>query len=125
MFLFTPRGRSGSVGSVASTRRTSVSSDMESFRSRQPRMEGNLKWVDTLECSHEVMCCRFHPEGNVLAVGQADGTIKVFNPDTGQLLHVLSDDETIHTHLPVTSINFVIAMAGDDKIEHSHILMAT
>ena len=29
------------------------------------------------ETDSEVMCCRFNPEGNLLAVGQANGVIKV------------------------------------------------
>ena len=29
------------------------------------------------ESDSEVMCCRFNPEGNLLAVGQVNGVIKV------------------------------------------------
>ena len=49
---------------------------------------------------------------------------QIYNPDTGQNLHSLSDDDTTRRKLPVTSIHFT-PYDDMDKIEHKHLLMAT
>lgn len=90
---------------------------------RHEYVDGNIKLVNILECNNGVMCVRFSPDGNFVAVGQADGLIKIFSPDTGQCLYSLCDDDVAMCHLPVTSIRFR-PWGEDDKPDHKNIILA-
>ncbi|ELT97959.1 hypothetical protein CAPTEDRAFT_229222 [Capitella teleta] len=72
----------------------------------------------------EVMCVQFSIDGAVIAVGYANGNIRIYNPDTGQCLHSLSDDDTQKRRLPVTSIRFP-PYPDDAKSEHKNIVQAS
>lgn len=89
-----------------------------------PYLEGNLKLIDTLECTNDVMCCKFNASGTLLAVGQIDGVIKIFNPQNSQCLYSLQDDDTLKHHLPVTQVRFRI-YHNTEKEEYANILVAS
>ncbi|KAK2169127.1 hypothetical protein LSH36_12g17008 [Paralvinella palmiformis] len=105
----------------------------DSKRDRPHLVEGNVKLTMILpreerqlesNDQHKTMCIRFSQDGSVIAVGQADGAIKLYNADTGQCLYVLTDDDITKFHLPVTSIHFK-PYEDSDKVEHKSILIAT
>lgn len=102
----------------------SVTTNVSQNSKTGPYLEGNLKLIDTLECTNDVMCCKFNADGSALAVGQIDGVIKIFNPNNSQLLYSLQDDDTLKHHLPVTQIRFRI-FSSLEKEEYSHILVAS
>ncbi|XP_076107373.1 uncharacterized protein LOC143075705 isoform X1 [Mytilus galloprovincialis] len=102
----------------------SVATNVSNNSKTGPYLEGNLKLIDTLECTNDVMCCKFNADGSVLAVGQIDGVIKIFNPHNSQLLYSLQDEDTLKHHLPVTQIRFRI-FSSLEKEEYSHILVAS
>ncbi|CAH1800498.1 unnamed protein product [Owenia fusiformis] len=97
----------------------------DEHRQKTPYLEGNLKFVHTIELSNDIMCCLYSPDGSVLAVGLSDGIIKVLSTDTGKVHYSLSDDDIFSTSLPCTAIRFKPAAVGDTKVEHTHILVAT
>lgn len=87
-----------------------------------PTAEGNLKIMNILEANSEVMCCRFNPEGGLLAVGLANGVTKVYAPDSGHCVYNLSDQDTFDNHLPVTCLRWRPTLEGDT---HRNLLLAT
>jgi WD40 repeat protein len=91
---------------------------------REEKCDGHVAICMILECTREVMCVRYSGDGNLLAAGQADGIIRIFNPETGQSLYSLTDGDTSKTNLPVTSLRFKPSQETD-KTEHKHILLAT
>lgn len=88
-----------------------------------PYLEGNLRLTETIELPSDVMCCRFNGDGSHLAIGLCDGTIKIANPNNGQILYSLQDEDTNKSRLPVTQIRFRPFVDGD-KTEYHHILIA-
>ncbi|XP_038060838.1 WD repeat-containing protein 38-like [Patiria miniata] len=89
---------------------------------RHPIAEGNLRLLHTVECTQDVMCCRYNDDGTLLAVGCVDGSIKVYSTDTGSALYNLTDQETQDSHLPCTSIVFRPYKEGDKSL---NLLLAT
>lgn len=87
-----------------------------------PTAEGNLKIMNILEANSEVMCCRFNPEGGLLAVGLANGVTKVYAPDSGHCVYNLSDQDTFDNRLPVTCLRWRPTLEGDT---HRNVLLAT
>ncbi|XP_061189530.1 WD repeat-containing protein 5-like [Saccostrea echinata] len=115
---------------IVNNRRTSVVSnatesvDFSENARTGPYLEGNLKLIGTIDCSTDVMCCRFSPDGQHLAVGLIDGSVKIYSPSTYQCLYSLQDTDTQKKHLPVTQIRFRL-YSSDEKPEYSHILIAS
>lgn len=89
-----------------------------------PYLEGNLKLIDTIDCTNDVMCCKFNADGSLLAVGQSDGVIKIFDAGNSHCLYSLQDDDTLKHHLPVTQLRFRI-FSPSEKEEYGHILVAS
>jgi len=87
-----------------------------------PSAEGNLKILNILETNSEVMCCRFNPEGSLLAVGLANGVTKIYSPDTGHCVYSLSDQDTFKSHLPVTCLRWKPASNADT---YGNVLLAS
>ncbi|XP_058263270.1 uncharacterized WD repeat-containing protein all2124-like [Hemibagrus wyckioides] len=86
---------------------TPVSTNREKpFPQIQPKTYGDLHIHTVLQCSCEVMTCRFSDDGTLLAVGLTDGSIKVYSADKGELLHTLRDLDSIVCSLPVTGLSF-------------------
>ncbi|KAM9462402.1 uncharacterized protein Hap1MRO34_016343 isoform 1-T1 [Clarias gariepinus] len=71
-----------------------------------PQTDGALRIHTILQCSCEIMTCRFSNDGALLAVGLTDGSIKVFSTDRWDLLHTLTDRDSIANSLPVTGLAF-------------------
>uniref|UniRef100_A0A0B6YTK3 Uncharacterized protein n=1 Tax=Arion vulgaris TaxID=1028688 RepID=A0A0B6YTK3_9EUPU len=122
------RLKSESHGDVASevssySRRSSLFSHLGRGKSG-PYLEGNLRLIDVIELSSDVMCCRFNSDGTHLAVGLCDGTVKIYNPFTCQQLYALTDEDTNRSRLPVTQIRFRPYLQGE-KTEYSHIIIAS
>lgn len=124
MFALEPRMRKTSViSNMTDVDNVSVfSGDGEQKKSEY--VDGNLKLISTPECTREVMCVRFNHDGSLVAAGQADGTIKIFQTESGQNVHTLVDDDIKKQCLPVTSIKFKPSIATD-KVEHTHLLIAS
>ncbi|XP_069135121.1 WD repeat-containing protein 38-like [Argopecten irradians] len=89
-----------------------------------PFIDGNLKLLDTIECTNDILCCRFNYDGSLLAVGLCDGSIKVHDAGNGRLLYNLADEDTQRMRLPVTQIRFRI-FSDTDKVEYQNMLIAT
>lgn len=80
----------------------------------------------------EVFCVRFSPDDAMLAVGCADGVVRVFNADCGKLLYVLQR-EASRAQLPTTCIRFrpvtetsktrnvLLVGNADGTVQHWHI----
>ncbi|XP_026864999.1 WD repeat-containing protein 38-like isoform X2 [Electrophorus electricus] len=75
----------------------------------QPTTDGNLRIHLVLECEAVVMACQFSIDGSLLAVGLADGSIKVYSTDNGDLIRILRDSSSVLPALPVTSLRFTIS----------------
>ncbi|XP_070571600.1 WD repeat-containing protein 5B-like [Ptychodera flava] len=119
---------SGSIHSNMSTtvtprtsRKTSGAGDAFAHRI-EPSVDGNLKLAHVIECSGDVMCCRYNEDSKLLAVGLANGVIKVYSADNGALLYNISDQETLDTSLPCTSIHF---RPHQDADKSKNIILAT
>lgn len=50
------------------------------------------------------MCCKYTEDANDIAAGFTDGTIRLFNCNTGSCSHTLVDDECREYPGPVTAI---------------------
>ncbi|XP_064619682.1 uncharacterized protein LOC135483092 isoform X2 [Lineus longissimus] len=87
-------------------------------------VEGAIKLCNLMKCPREIMCLKFGIRDNTLAVGLCDGSIKIIDPLSCELLYNLSNDETKCERLPVTAIQFLPAHDGQ-SVENQHILMAT
>ncbi|EDO44597.1 predicted protein [Nematostella vectensis] len=87
-----------------------------------PSAEGNVKILNVVETSSEVMCCRFNLDGSLIAVGLANGTVKVYLAENGNCVYSLHDQETLNSHLPVTCLRWKAAGANED---FGNILLAT
>ncbi|CAF0882476.1 unnamed protein product [Brachionus calyciflorus] len=87
-------------------------------------LQGDLEIGGIIDCNNPVHCCRFHPTGDIFAVGLSDGSIKIFKKQTTQLLYTLIDDDIKRTRLPVTSIRF-FNRPNDLNQDHFKILVAT
>ncbi|XP_033748756.1 WD repeat-containing protein 38-like [Pecten maximus] len=89
-----------------------------------PYLDGNLKLLETIECSNGILCCRFNHDGSLLAIGLCDGSIKIHDAVNSRLLYSLSDEDTQRMRLPVTQIRFRI-FGDTDKVEYQNMLIAT
>lgn len=70
------------------------------------------------------MCARFSPDGSAIAVGLLDGSIRIYESETGKLLHVLSDEDTRKARLPASAIRFLpVSLA--DPLSQRHLLIAS
>ena len=73
-----------------------------------PQIDGHLRLLSTIDCGDAtVMCCQYHRNGTILAIGLSDGLVKIYDPDTMTLLFTLSDPETQTKHLSATSLRFI------------------
>jgi WD40 repeat protein len=52
----------------------------------------------------EVFCTRYSPDGNFIAVGCGDSSIRIFNTKTGESIHILQSGSSVS--LPTTCIRF-------------------
>lgn len=52
----------------------------------------------------EVFCARYSPDGDFIAIGCGDGSIRVFNATTGHTIHILRTGS--NTSMPTTNIKF-------------------
>ena len=95
---------------------------MESTR-KDGHTEGNLRIIQSFEVLSEVMCVRFTPDGVFLAVGLAEGLIKVYNVESGSCIYTLSDQFSVTSRLPVTCICFLPTHIGTP--DSKYILVAS
>jgi len=76
----------------------------------------------------EVFCVRYSPDGQYLAVGTGDGSVRVYVAQTGRLLHVMNDGQS---PFPISSIrwrppeesrvkNVLVAGNADGVVQHWH-----
>ncbi|XP_074643371.1 periodic tryptophan protein 2 homolog [Tubulanus polymorphus] len=91
--------------------------------SKGPFVEGQIKVLQIIECPMEIMTCRYHKDGSILAVGFLDGSIKIYDSDSGKDIYHLIDDEVKNSRLPVTSIRF--QPLSEEQPSPTNILVAT
>ncbi|CAM9257185.1 unnamed protein product [Lampetra planeri] len=60
-----------------------------------PVTSGCLQISSVIEAEAEVMCCRFSPDGSLVAMGLANGTIKIHELRGWTCVHVLRDADTL------------------------------
>ncbi|XP_002733778.1 uncharacterized protein LOC100367460 [Saccoglossus kowalevskii] len=92
------------------------------FRKLEPSVDGNLKIAHIIETSGDVMCCRYSEDSSLLAVGLANGAIKVYSTDNSAMLYNLTDQEILDSSLPCTSIHF---RPHQNEDKSKNLLMAT
>lgn len=113
----TPRSRSKSrsrdqsrsrAGSRASSIGSRVSRGSKSFLGGPdfggPVADGNIRVLNSVECGGEIFSLRYTEDGGDVCVGLMDGTIKVVNPATSQIVNSLFNDETTKDSQPVTCV---------------------
>ena len=108
-----PRSRSHSKsrqGSRVGSRNSSVGS-RQSRSSRSflgggdyggPVADGNIRILNSIECGGEIFSLRYTEDGTDVCVGLLDGSIKVVNPATSQIINNLSNEETLKDSQPAT-----------------------
>lgn len=116
-----------------STPRDTYFNEMSSVVRSKPNIEGNLKILDRIETDSEIMCCRFNPEGNLLAVGQVNGVIKIYVLNPLSCVYVLPAEDTDGQPLPVTCLrwkprcedqrfkNILLATYASGMVKHWHV----
>lgn len=107
-----------------STPRDSYLNDTSHVVRNKPNIEGNLKMLSRIEADSEIMCCRFNSEGNLLAVGQVNGVIKIYVVEPLSCVYILPAEETAPGRhpLPVTCLRWRPSFQDQ---EFKNILLAT
>ena len=108
--------------SDASTPQEPYMSDVGHVHRHKPNVEGSLKILDRIETDSEVMCCRFNPEGNLLAVGLVNGVTKIYTVEPLSCVYVLPAEDTGGHPLPVTCLRWRPTHENQD---FKNILLAT
>ena len=54
--------------------------------------DGNIRILHSIECGGEIFSLRYTEDGTDVCVGLLDGTIKVVNPATSQIINNLSNE---------------------------------
>ncbi|XP_066915958.1 WD repeat-containing protein 5-like [Clytia hemisphaerica] len=85
------------------------------------RLEGNLKFLNMLGFEAEAMCCRFNSAGKLLAVGLANGAIKIFSMESKSITYSIPSPAS-NNKLPVTSVRW--KPAGKDVQQYGNIILA-
>ena len=110
-----PRSRSRSKsrqGSRVGSRNSSVGSK-QSRSSRSflggadyggPVADGNIRILNSIECGGEIFSLRYTEDGTDVCVGLLDGSIKVVNPATSQIINNLSNEDSLKESQPATCI---------------------
>eukprot|EP00736_Rhodelphis_marinus_P000940 Rmarinus@m.18196 len=82
------------------------------------------------EGTQEVFCVRWAPDDNLLAAGCGDGCVRVYSPNSGRLVYILSNDLS---RLPITSVrwrptgptaktrNVMLTAGADGRVCHWHV----
>lgn len=97
-------------------------------------VEGQVIHKLNINCTAEVFCIRFSPDGKFLAAGCADGAIRVYNSQNGSLVHTLLGGPNVNlatTALrfrPVTAAartkNVFVAANASGIVQHWHMTSA-
>ena len=66
--------------------------------------DGNIRILNAIECGGEIFSLRYTEDGTDVCVGLLDGSIKVVNPATSQIINNLANEETGADSQPVTCI---------------------
>ncbi|KAJ4456028.1 putative F-box and WD-40 domain protein 7 [Paratrimastix pyriformis] len=79
------------------------------------------------EIGSEVFCVRFSPDGQYLAVGSGDGTVRIYIVQTGRLVHTMTD---VSSSFPVSTIrwrppgdrvkNVIVTGNAEGVVQHWH-----
>ena len=88
------------------------------------RLEGDLAIAEIVDCEKSIHCCKFHPSGEVFAVGLSDGQIKIYKKENYLFIYSLIDNDIKTTRLPVTCIKF-FNRPNDPNGDHNKILVAS
>ena len=118
------KSRQGSrVGSRNSSVGSKVSRSSRSFLGGAdfggPVADGNIRVLNSIECGGEIFSLRYTEDGGDVCVGLIDGSIKVVNPATSQIINNLVNEETTKDSQPVSCIR---TKPGQ---EYSHIVGAS
>lgn len=88
------------------------------------QIQGDIEIVGIIDCVNSIHCCKYHPKGDLFAVGLSEGSIKIYKKNNSQLLYALIDDDIRLTRLPVTCIKF-FNPPNSTNDDHYKILIAT
>ncbi|XP_026745654.1 transcription initiation factor TFIID subunit 5-like isoform X2 [Trichoplusia ni] len=66
--------------------------------------QGTVNVLSIIDTNKDIMCCKYTEDTNDVAAGFTDGTIRLFNCNSGQCVHTLVDDECRAYPGPVTAI---------------------
>ncbi|XP_057295816.1 uncharacterized WD repeat-containing protein alr3466-like [Hydractinia symbiolongicarpus] len=93
-------------------------------------LEGNMKFINSMDFPAEVMCCRYDNQGKLLALGLSNGIIKIYSTESKSIVYSLhSTDE----NLPVTCVrwkpdsaiqsygNFLLAVYASGTVRQWHV----
>ncbi|XP_023322414.1 uncharacterized protein LOC111696880 [Eurytemora carolleeae] len=59
-----------------------------------PVLDGNIRVLTAVDCGNEIFSLRYTEDGSDVCVGLMDGSIKVINPPSNQIISVLASQET-------------------------------
>ncbi|CAB4011145.1 WD repeat-containing 5-like [Paramuricea clavata] len=89
-----------------STPREQFVNDVGHAHRYKANIEGSMKILNRIETDSEIMCCRFNPEGNLLAVGLVNGVTKIYTVEPLSCVYVLPAEDTGGQPLPVTCLRW-------------------
>ncbi|XP_060800483.1 uncharacterized protein LOC106139046 [Amyelois transitella] len=79
--------------------------EQKSFKSEKSQIyQGEVNVLSIIDTTKEIMCCKYTEDMNDVAAGFTDGTIRLFDCNTGDCSHTLVDDECRAYPGPVTAI---------------------
>ncbi|XP_076251701.1 uncharacterized protein LOC143190963 isoform X2 [Rhynchophorus ferrugineus] len=67
-------------------------------------VDGKVNIISKIDSKREALCCKYNEEYDYIAVGYADGVIKMYQSSTGELVFTLYDADVKENRAPVTSI---------------------
>jgi len=100
---------------------TTATSTVEEYAPTQDiLLEGNVKLLNQINLDADVLCVRYNPAGNLLAIGLATGNIMIYSVESKGFVYALRHGA--NKHVPVTSIKW--KPQGDDE-DFEYMLIAT
>ncbi|KAL5477459.1 hypothetical protein EMCRGX_G024259 [Ephydatia muelleri] len=83
---------------------------------------GCLRSAITSDTTSELMCCKFNLAGDLIATGNANGAVTVFQPHSSGAVYELRPSSGALRHLPVTGVHFRKVGSPTDAVQNNILL---